>query len=50
VTGDETWIHHFELKEMAAIVDWHHPASQKKFKAILSAEKVTATVFGMQKG
>jgi hypothetical protein len=31
---------------MAAIVDWHHPASQKKkFKATLSPGKVMATVF-----
>jgi len=30
---------------MAAIVDWHHPASQKKFKATLSAGKVMVTVF-----
>jgi hypothetical protein len=31
---------------MAAIVDWHHPSSQKKkFKATLLAGKVMATVF-----
>ena len=33
-------------KEMAAIVDWHHPGSQEnKFKATVPAGKVMATVF-----
>jgi len=30
---------------MAAIAGWHHPVSQKKFKATLFAGKVMATVF-----
>jgi len=44
VTGDETWIHHFETQAKKR-VEWHHQTSQKKFKATSSAEKVMVTAF-----
>jgi hypothetical protein len=42
VTGDETWIHHFEPETQR-----HHTTcpQKKKFKAIPSASKIMATVF-----
>jgi hypothetical protein len=46
VTGDETWIHHFELESKRQSLEWHHPTSRRKeFKVTLSAGKVMATVF-----
>ena len=44
VTGDETWIHHFESQTKKR-VEWHHQTSRKKFKATFSAEKVVVTAF-----
>lgn len=41
VTGDKTWIHHFEPQTKGQSVEWHHPASwKKKFMATPSAGKV----------
>jgi hypothetical protein len=41
VTGDETWVHHFEPETKRQSMDWHHPQSprKKKFKTALSAGK-----------
>jgi hypothetical protein len=47
VTGDKTWIRHFEPKTKRQSMQWHHATSprKKKFKAIPSAIKIMATVF-----
>ena len=47
VTGDETWVHHFEPESKRASKEWHHPTSprSKKFKSQQSAGKVMVTVF-----
>jgi hypothetical protein len=47
VTGDETWIHHFDLEKKRQSMEWHHTTSprKKKFKAISSASKIMATDF-----
>ena len=47
VTGDETWIHHYEPKSKRQSMEWRHPSSPKtkKFKTEKSAGKVMATVF-----
>jgi len=47
ITGDETWIHHYdpEMKEQSK--QWKHPASPapKKFKVQASAGKIMCTIF-----
>jgi hypothetical protein len=47
VSGDETWIHHFELETKRQAMEWHHPTFPrgKKFKVTPSAGKVMTTVF-----
>ena len=47
VTGDESWVHHYEPKKKRASMQWKHPTSpaQKKFKVTPSARKVMLTVF-----
>jgi hypothetical protein len=47
VTGDDTWIHHFESETKRQSMEWHHTTfpRKKKFKAFLSASKIMATVF-----
>ena len=47
LTGDETWVHHLELKSKRASMEWRHPTSpgSKKFKSQQSAGKVMLTVF-----
>jgi histone-lysine N-methyltransferase SETMAR len=47
VTGDETWVHHFEPESKRASLEWRHPYSPrtKKFKTQQSAGKIMATVF-----
>ena len=47
VTGDETWVHHFEPESKRASMEWHHPTSpcSKKFKSQQSAGKVMVAVF-----
>ena len=48
VTGDETWVHHFEPESKRASMESRHPTSPrlKKFKSQQSAGKVMVTVFG----
>jgi hypothetical protein len=47
VTGDETWIHHFEPETKRQSMEWHHTTSpqKEKFKAFPSTSKIMATVF-----
>ena len=47
VTGDETWVQHFELESKSASMEWRHPISprSKKFKSQQSAGKVMVNVF-----
>jgi hypothetical protein len=39
VTGDETWVHHFELETKRQSMEWQHPQlpRKKKFKTAPSA-------------
>jgi histone-lysine N-methyltransferase SETMAR len=47
VTGDETWVHHFEPETKRQSMEWHHPqlSRKKKFETDPSAGKVIVTVF-----
>ena len=47
VTGDETWIRHYEPESKRSSMEWRHPMSPrvKKFKSQRSAGKSMATVF-----
>ena len=52
VTGDESWVHHYEPETKRASMQWKHPASpaHKKFKVTPSAGKVMLTVFWDRQG
>ena len=52
VTGDETWLHHWEPDTKKESMQWKHPGSPppKKFRTQPSASKVMATVFWDSKG
>ncbi|KAG8223011.1 hypothetical protein J437_LFUL000719 [Ladona fulva] len=45
ITGDETWVHHFEHE--TETLEWRHPHSpkKKKFKTVPSAGEVMITAF-----
>ena len=47
ITGDETWVHHYEPESKRQSMEWRHPSSPKtkKFKTEKSAGKIMATVF-----
>ena len=47
ITGDESWVHHYESETKRASVQWKHPAApaHKKCKGTASAGKVMLTVF-----
>jgi len=47
VTGDESWIHHFDPEEKRLSMQYRHTSSHhpKKFKTVLSAGKILLTVF-----
>ena len=47
VTGDETWLHHWDPDTKKESMQWKHPGSPspKKFRSQPSASKVMATVF-----
>ena len=47
VTGDKTWVHHFELESKKVSMEWRHPTSpcSKNFKSQQSAGKVMVTAF-----
>lgn len=52
VTGDETWVHYTTPETKVQSKQWKHPSSPraKKFKQILSAGKIMASVFWDRKG
>jgi hypothetical protein len=52
VTGDESWVHHYQLKIKHASMQWKHPAlpAKKKFKVTLSSRKVMLTDFWDHEG
>ena len=47
ITGDETWVYHFEPESKRRSMEWRHPTSPrtKKFKVQTSAGKIMGTVF-----
>jgi len=47
VTGDESWIHHFDPEEKRLSMQYRHTSSPrpKKFKTVPSAGKILLTVF-----
>ena len=47
VTGDESWVYHYEPESKRQMMQWKHPSSpaSKKFKTQASAGKVTLTIF-----
>ena len=52
VTGDETWLHHWDPDTKKESMQWKRPGSPppKKFRTKPSASKVMATVFWDSKG
>ena len=52
ITGDETWVHHYESGYRRQIMEWKHPQSpiRKKFKGQPSAGKLMRTVFWDSQG
>jgi len=46
VTGNETWVHHYEPTSKCHCMDWKHTSlpRNKKFKSVLSAGKVMLTL------
>jgi hypothetical protein len=52
VTGDESWVHHYQPKSKRALMQWKHPSSPstKKFKFTPSAGKVMLTVVWNSQG
>ena len=47
VTGDKTWVYHYEPESKRQSMQWKHPSSlaSKKFKTQASAGKVMLTIF-----
>jgi hypothetical protein len=47
VSGDETWVHHFDSESKQESMQWHikGSSSPNKFKVAPSAEKIMATIF-----
>jgi len=52
VTGDETWIHHYEPESKRQSMQWKHPSSPvaKKFKMQPSTGKLMLTIFWDSQG
>ena len=52
ITGDETWVHHYEPESKRQSMDWKHPQSpcKKKFKTQPSKEKLMLTEFWDSQG
>ena len=52
VTGDESWVHHFDPESKVQSMEYRHKASPspRKFKVIASARKVLLTIFWDMKG
>ena len=47
VTGDETWIHHYDLESKQQSMQWKHASSssRRKFKVQASAGKIMYIIF-----
>ena len=47
VTGDETWVHHYDPESKRQSMEWRHPFSPAKkiFKRQPSAKKIMLTLF-----
>ena len=47
ITGDETWVHHYDPESKGQSMEWKHPQSpcKKKFKTQPSAGKLMLTIF-----
>ena len=52
VTGDESWVHHFDPESKVQSMEYRHKTSPspRKFKVISSARKVLLTIFWGMKG
>ncbi|KAF7236078.1 Protein GVQW3 [Varanus komodoensis] len=52
VTGDETWVHHYDPESKKESMQWHKKGADppKKFKITPSARNIMATVFWDSKG
>ena len=52
ITGDKTWIYHYEPESKRRSMQWRHPTSPKpkKFKSQKSAAKIMVTVFWNAQG
>ena len=52
VTGDETWVHHYQPETKLTSKQWKHKESPTptKFRVVSSASKVMATVFWDMRG
>ena len=52
ITGDKTWVHHYELESKQQSMEWKHPQSpcKKKFKTQPSTGKLMLTVFWDSQG
>ena len=52
ITGDETWVHHYEAETKRQSMQWKHTSSpsSKKFKSQPSAGKLKLTVFWDSQG
>jgi hypothetical protein len=52
VTGDESWVHHYQPESKYASLQWKHHSSlsTKTFKVTPAAGEVTLTVFGDSQG
>jgi hypothetical protein len=51
VTGDESWIHHYDSEEKRLKIQYRHTSSPrpKKIKTVPSAGKLILTLFGNYK-
>jgi len=51
VTGDETWVHLWDPESKVESMQWMHASSPppRKFRTVLSAWKLMATIFGTVK-
>jgi hypothetical protein len=52
VSGEGSWVHHYQPESKRASMQWKHPSSYstKNFKVMSSARKVMLTVFWDSQG
>jgi hypothetical protein len=52
VTGDESWVHHYQPESKCASMQWKHPnsSSTKTFKVMPPAGKIMLTMFWDSQG